>query len=167
MKPRLIGIWGAIALLATLCTTMLSVRATAASNKQPSPSMNRHSSEALSGSQANTPLSGAGPALRWLGSFLTKTIVVVAATIQAVRNGISPSLMYYTEESGGVRSWELRQIVRRCISPRPMSVAETSTGRGSSAMPMNLSTLLNALHGFLNWMKDQIVSEVPDALAVC
>lgn len=108
MRPKFIAIVGALAaitsitILATLFATMLPVGVTAAPNKMTinlvEPTI--IGSVILQAGEYTIEWNGPGPDVQVSFSRGNKTIAVVPATLQALRNRVNLSLMYHTEESG-------------------------------------------------------------------
>lgn len=132
MKPKFIAIVGAlvavtsIAILVTLFATMWSV-VTAAPNKTTinlvEPTIVR--SVILQPGEYTIEWNGPSPDVQV--SFLqgNKTIAVVPATLQAVRNRVNLSLMYHTEESGA------RSLVEIETNRATLHFTTTDVGAGN------------------------------------
>jgi hypothetical protein len=108
MRPKFIAIVGAlvaitsIAILASLFATMLSGMVTAAPNETVlnlvEPTI--VGSIILPPGEYRIEWNGPGPDVQVSFSQGNKTIAVIPAKLQALRNRVSLSLMYHTEESG-------------------------------------------------------------------
>lgn len=108
MKPKFIAVLGAlvaitsIALLATLFATMLSEVVTASPNKTTINFVEATivGSVILQPGEYTIEWNEPGPDVQVSFSQGNKIIAVVPATLQAVRNRVTLSLVYHTEESG-------------------------------------------------------------------